>query len=54
MGYPVIKLETMTNNAQVKTGLDTTLYLIIGTALVMLSGRYIEVGERIFFDIFIL
>ena len=46
-GYSIIKLETMTNNAQVKTGLDTALYLIIGRPLDMLSGRYAEEKEKI-------
>ena len=46
-GHSIIELETMTNNAQVKTGLDTALYLIIGRPLDMLSGRYAEEGEKL-------
>ena len=41
----------MTNNAQVKTGLDIAQYLIIGRPLVMLSGRYNINGRGILFSI---
>ena len=42
----------MTNNAQVKTGLHTALYLIIGRPLDMLSGRYAEEKRKIMLNTF--